>query len=81
MHVPIDDAARDFRALIEAVRNGEDVVITDGGVPVVRMEIATRSGFRFGLLAGLLEGPIPDFTEPMGEDELALWEGRGEDRP
>ena len=77
MHVPIDDAARDFRALIEAVRNGEDVVITDGGVPVVRMEIATRSGLRFNLLAGLVDGPVPDFLEPMDEEELALWEGRG----
>ena len=79
MQVSIDDAAQDFRALIEAVRNGEEVVITEDGAPVVRMEIATRSGFRFGLLAGILKGPIPDFTEPMGEDELALWEGRDEE--
>ena len=78
MQVSIDDAAREFHALIQAVRDGEDVVITDGGVPVVRMEIATRSGFRFGLFAGVLKGPIPDFTEPMSEDELALWEGRDE---
>ena len=79
MQVSIDDAAQNFRALIEAVRNGEDVVITEDGAPVVRMEIATRSGLRFNLLAGLVEGPIPDFTEPMDEDELALWEGRGDE--
>lgn len=76
MQISIDDAAQNLRALIDAVRNGEDVVITDEGVPVVRMEIATRSGLRFNLLAGLVDGPVPDFMEPMDEEELALWEGR-----
>lgn len=81
MQVSIDDAARDVRGLIQAVRDGEDVVIADAGVPVVGMEIATRSGFRFGPLAGLTGEAIPDFTEPMSEDGLALSEGRGETSP
>ena len=72
MQISIDDAAQNFRALIDAVRNGEDVVITDEGVPVVRMGIATRSGLRFNLLAGLVDGPVPDLMEPMDEEELAL---------
>ena len=80
MHVSIDAAAGTLRDLIEAVRNGEEVVITEEGMPVVRLELATRSGLRFNLLAGLVEGPIPDFLEPMDEEELALWEGRG-DKP
>ena len=79
MQVSIDDAAQNFRALIDAVRNGEDVVITDKGAPVVRMEIATRSGFRFGILADVLRGEIPDFSEPMDSAELALWEARGDE--
>jgi hypothetical protein len=37
-----------------------------------------KSGFRFGGLE-LLKGTVPDFLEPMPEDELRLWEGRGDD--
>jgi antitoxin (DNA-binding transcriptional repressor) of toxin-antitoxin stability system len=76
MHISIDAAAASFRELVDAVRSGEEVVITDEGLPVVRMEIATRSGFRYGLLAHLVQGPVPDFLEPMEKQELALWEGR-----
>ena len=79
MQVSIDDAAQNFRALIEAVRNGEDVVITEDGAPVVRMEVGTRSGFRFGILADVLRGEIPDFSEPMDPADLALWEARGDE--
>ena len=43
------------------------------------MEVATRSGFRFGILADVLRGEIPDFSEPMDSAELALWEARGDE--
>ena len=77
MHVSIDAAAGSLRELIEAVRKGEEVIIVDDDMPVARLELATRSGFRFGILADVLKGPVPDFLEPMAEDDLALWEGRG----
>lgn len=31
--------------------------------------------FKFGILADKVTGPIPDFFEPMPEEELELWEG------
>lgn len=34
--------------------------------------------FRFGSLKGQL-GRTPDFFEPMDEEDLRLWEGRGDD--
>jgi antitoxin (DNA-binding transcriptional repressor) of toxin-antitoxin stability system len=77
MRVSIDEAAGILRDLIETVRRGEEVVILEGDLPIARLELATRSGFRFGILADVLKGPIPDFLEPMDEEELALCEGRG----
>jgi hypothetical protein len=42
---------------------------------VARIVPIARRAFKFDLLKGLLKGPIPDFLEPMDEEELALWEG------
>ena len=81
MRASIGEAAASLQDLIEAVRRGEEVVILEDDLPIARLELATRSGFRFGILAGVLKGPIPDFLEPMDEEELALWEGRGPETP
>lgn len=57
--------------------SGEEVIPIDGDLPVARLGLATRSGFRCGRLAHLLTEPVPDVHEPMDEDESALWERRG----
>ncbi len=31
--------------------------------------------FRIGLLSDQLSGPVPDFFEPLEEDDLSAWEG------
>ena len=75
MKVTIHAAKTHLSKLIEAALAGEEVVIAKGDKPVVKIVPVEKPGFKFDLLAGRLTGPIPDFLEPMSEDELALWEG------
>lgn len=75
MQVTVHAAKTHLSRLIQAALDGEEVVIARGAVPVVRLVPVVKSGFRFGGLEGQL-GEIPDFLEPMSEEELALWEGR-----
>ena len=35
-----------------------------------------RGKFKHGILKDVLTGPVPDFLEPMSEEELLDWEGR-----
>ena len=60
--------------LIAAAEAGEDVVIARRGRPAVRLVPIRNTGFEFDTLRHLVT-EAPDFDEPMGEDELALWEG------
>ena len=67
-------ASAELSALIAAAESGEDVVIARGGDPVVQLvPIRPRRGFRMGVLDGKLTN-IPDFFEPMSDDELDLWD-------
>jgi prevent-host-death family protein len=75
MQVTIHAAKTNLSKLIEAALAGEDVVIAKGKLPVVRIVPVPQNGFTIGLLKGQLAGAGPDFFDPMGEDELALWEG------
>jgi prevent-host-death family protein len=82
MQMNIGEAKTQLSKLIEAARMGEDVVIAKDNVPMVRLVPVVRSIVKFGTLSHILTGPIPDFLEPMSEDELRLWEGTDdEDRP
>jgi prevent-host-death family protein len=71
-------AKTNLSKLIAAAQAGEEVVIARGDTPVVRLVPITKPPFKFGLLAGQLTGPVPDFFEPMDDADLALWEGRGD---
>ncbi len=79
--VTIYEAESDLSRLIARVEAGEDIVIARGQDPVVRLvAMTTRSEPRRG---GWLKGipPLPDsfFFDPLPEEELRLWEGRGPD--
>ncbi len=74
--VTIHAAKTHLSRLIEAALAGEDVVISRGSTPVVRLVPVTKQNFQIGLLAGQL-GTCPDFLAPSDEDELHLWEGGG----
>ena len=75
MQVTVHAAKTNLSKLIEAALAGEEVVIARGSKPVVRLVAIVKSPFKFGVLAGQLSGPAPDFFEPMSEEELAAWEG------
>ncbi|WP_404400860.1 type II toxin-antitoxin system Phd/YefM family antitoxin [Pelagibacterium halotolerans] len=75
MQVTIHAAKTNLSKLIEAALAGEEVVIAKGKKPVARILPIAHSAFTIGLLKGKLTGTGPDFFAPMGEDELALWEG------
>ena len=72
----IHAAKTQLSRLIEAALAGEEVVIARGDKPVVRLVPIPQGRFRFGVLAPGSLGDGPDFFAPMGEDELAAWEGR-----
>ena len=76
MLVNVHDAKSQLSKLIAAAESGNDVVIARNGKPAVRLVPVQSSGFQFGTLAHLVTA-VPDFDEPMGDDELALWEGEG----
>jgi prevent-host-death family protein len=76
MQVTIHSAKTNLSKLIEAALAGEEVIIAKGKNPVVKLVPVSRARFRIGLLKGKLTGPVPDFFEPMDQEELELWEGR-----
>jgi antitoxin (DNA-binding transcriptional repressor) of toxin-antitoxin stability system len=75
MQVTIDTAKTDLSKLIAAASAGEDVIIAEGQVPVARLVAIQPSRFAIGILKDKLSGPVPDFLEPMNNDDLAFWEG------
>lgn len=62
--------------LIEQALSGEEVIIFDGGKRMVRLVPIPQSGFKIGIL-DKKAGKVPEFFEPLPNDELDLWEGRG----
>ena len=86
MEVSVDAAKADLLMLIEAARNGEDVVITQAAVPVAKLvsvspkSMSPKRKFKAGIWKDRDLGQGPDFFEPMSEEDLVLWEG-GSRRP
>jgi len=68
-NLPVDT----YRKLqAEAERNGRSLE----DEAILRLKLSLNpGGVRFGILKGKL-GTAPDFSEPLGEDELDAWEGR-----
>ena len=75
MLVNVHNAKSQLSRLIAAAEAGDDVVIARKGKPAVRLVPVKPGGFQFDTLANVVD-TVPDFDEPMGEDELALWEGK-----
>lgn len=79
----IFEAKTNLSELIKKVQAGEAVVITSGRerTPVARLEPVEPKKKPQRL--GLLYDPnfeIPDsFNDPLPEEELRLWEGRGDE--
>lgn len=80
MQYTVHAAKTNLSKLIEAALKGEEVVIARGTKPVVRIVPVQGAEKRVSILGALEHldlGEIPDFFEPLPEDELRLWEGDG----
>jgi antitoxin (DNA-binding transcriptional repressor) of toxin-antitoxin stability system len=82
--ITLDRAEKDLAALIARSRQVEEIVITDGtepGVKLAPVEPAKPSyrGRGFGAFKGQFSVPDSAFFDPLPEDELKLWNGEGED--
>jgi prevent-host-death family protein len=73
MQVNVHEAKTQLSKLIEAALKGEDVVIARDGKPAVRLVAVAPKKFKIGI-PGFIGMPVPDFLEPMTEEELREWE-------
>jgi prevent-host-death family protein len=76
-------AKTNLSKLIERVEKGEEVVIARGRKPVARLVPVDAPAYvrrrrAFGALKGKLKLPDSFFFDPLSEDELKTWEGRGD---
>ena len=75
--VDLHVAQADLSALIERVRLGEEVVITDAGRPVARLVAERRQPRQPGSGKGQF-WMSDDFNDPLPDDLLDLFEGKGD---
>ncbi|MBD1202659.1 MAG: type II toxin-antitoxin system prevent-host-death family antitoxin [Rhodobacteraceae bacterium] len=75
LQMNVAQARANLSRLLAAVDAGEEVIIARDGVPAARLVPVAKSGVRLGLLEGAVDpGTIPDFLEPLSENELAEWD-------
>ena len=74
MKVSVQTAKANLSDLIDAALAGEEVVISREGKPAVKLVVVPPRKFEIGILEDQL-GEVPDFFEPMSEEDLRLWEG------
>lgn len=73
--VTVHVAKTNLSKLIDAALAGEEVVISRGNRPAVRLVAIPQGRFQIGVLKSDALGPGPDFLEPMSEEDLSMWEG------
>ena len=76
--VNMHQAKTSLSRLVQRALSGEEVVIARNGKPLVKLVPVTQE--RQPRIPGKYKGQIriaPDCFDPMTEEELALWEGRG----
>ena len=80
--VALAEAKATLSALLDRVERGETVTITRHGIPVAELHPlapARPKGLRpWGLYEGQFTVP-DDFNDPLADDELDLWEGKGDE--
>ena len=77
--VNVHEAKTNLSRLLAQVEAGEDIVIARNGKPVARLvEYKPKGKRQPDVLKGKLV--VPDsFFDPLPEEELKAWEGRGGD--
>jgi prevent-host-death family protein len=74
MQLTIHAAKTHLSKLIQVALAGEEVIIANGGKPVVKLVPLPGGRYQLGGLESKLAPPSDEFFEPLGEDELAEWE-------
>jgi hypothetical protein len=75
MLLSVEEAENRFEELVELALGGEEILIAYEDRLVQLVPFRPRQ-FIHGILADKLTGEVPDFLEPMSEEELLDWEGR-----
>ena len=75
MQASVHEAKTNLSRLLAAVGRGERVIITRHGVPAAELIPARPAKVRLGSLKAIVAPPPDAFLAPLGEDELAAWEG------
>jgi prevent-host-death family protein len=81
MQVNIYEAKTRLSELVEQAHAGATVIIAKAGTPMAKLvplDAGPKRRIKFGLLKGQFVESA-DFDAPLPEEELALWEGRGEE--
>ena len=83
--ITIDKAEKELAELIKRARQGEEIVITDGVEPGVKLSLMTersdegidaKPSYRGrGILKGKIKVSDEDLFGPLPEDELKRWYG------
>jgi len=79
--VNIHEAKTHLSALLAEVEQGHEVTIARAGKPIAKLvPTEPKQPRKFG---GYMDLKIPDsfFFDPLPEEELLLWEGRGDEIP
>ena len=72
----VEQAEKNLAALLERARAGEEIVISDGRQPSLRLEPVSQPSRRgFGALQGKIKVADEDLFGPLPEDEVKRWNG------
>jgi prevent-host-death family protein len=85
--ITLHAAKTNLSKLVKRAEAGEEIIIARGNVPVVRLvpvnaaqaELPATGRFGLGVLKGKLDVPDSFFFDPLPDDELALWDGEGDE--
>jgi prevent-host-death family protein len=75
MQASVHEAKTNLSRLLAAVERGERVIITRNGIPAAELIPARPGKVRLGSLRSLVAPPPDAFLAPLGENDLAAWEG------
>jgi len=74
MQVTVHQAKTQLSRLIEAALRGEEVVISRGKTPVVRLEALPVKSFRIGTQIESLAPPADELWDPLSDQDLEDWQ-------
>jgi antitoxin (DNA-binding transcriptional repressor) of toxin-antitoxin stability system len=82
--ISIEKAQQELPDLVQRALEGEDIVIRANDAMAVKLAPVPQTEAQRGSYRGrgVLKGKLtvgPEFLEPLPEDELRLWEGRGDE--